>query len=259
MIDTGLITSLITQDNWLFDKGKGLKAIQFDGQWDNFLPTEEIQNNYGFDPCSCTSYGTINAIEILLRQRGVIDEYSERFLAIASNTVPPGNDPHKVCETIRKVGLVSENSLPWQSAKTIEEYYTPNPLTHELRDEADLWLEKYTFQHRWVFDPKDTIDSKITKIKEALKYSPVAVSVFAWLKQGGIYIKPQGVTDSHWCVIYGYNEDGTWKCFDSLDYSRKTLDKYYNFTQGKMFSIFPTVKKSFLSNIIDIIKQICVR
>lgn len=259
MIENGLTSTLITADNWLFNRGRGLVVLQQDGQWDKFLPKDEIQNNYGFDPYSCTSYGTINAIEILLKQKGIIEEYSERFLAIASNTVPPGNDPHTVCEAIRKVGLVDEALLPWETAKTVDEYYSPNPLTSELKEKGEEWLKKYDFEHRWVFDPNDKIDTKIAKIKEALKYSPIGVSVYAWLKQGGIYIKPQGRTDSHWCVIYGYHEDGTWKCFDSLDYSLKTLDKYYDFTYGKMFTILPPKQASFLSNLLAIIKKICVR
>ena len=44
------------------------EILQPDGQWDNFLPAEERQANDKFDTYSCTSFGTLNALEMLERR-----------------------------------------------------------------------------------------------------------------------------------------------------------------------------------------------
>lgn len=257
MNNKGLLHSLIDTTHWLAENARGRIVLQDDGQWDDFLPSEDIQNRYGFDPYSCTSYGTINAIEILMRKMGVNADYSERYLAIASNTRPPGNDPHVVCETVRKMGLVSEAYLPCDDAKTLEEYYYPVPLTALLLTRGEQWLQSARFLHWWVFDRGDSVQAKVQKLRKALAYSPVCVSVFAWTFRNGIAVKPQGAVDGHWCVVYGWNDDGTWKCLDSLDYSRKTLSADYDFDMAKSFSVLPTSKPTFLSRVADIIRALC--
>src|SRR5574343_1682277 len=102
--------------------------LQPDGQWDEYVPTDEIQR-LTIETASCTSYGTLNAIEILIRRLFVKDvNYSDRFLAWASETKPDGNDPQKVCESLRKKGCALQQDWPFTyDIKTLDEYYTPPP------------------------------------------------------------------------------------------------------------------------------------
>src|SRR4051812_48805785 len=76
-----------------------------DGQWLDCLPPGEDQFNFGFEPLACTSFGTLNAVEILLRNDLDIENYSDRFLAKISGTTESGNSPQTVAETLRKRGV----------------------------------------------------------------------------------------------------------------------------------------------------------
>lgn len=240
-INPGLINRLAQTGEYFFGQSKLPKIVlQKDGRgWGHYLPQDVIQNANGFEPSSCTSYGTINAIETLFRRMGVEVSYSERALAISAYTLIPGyNDPHTVAETIRKVGLMDETLLPWEEAKTLEEYYSPKPLTKTLVENGKIWLKTYVFQHEWVFKTDDPIEIKRTKIKEALRYSPLGVSVFAWVKNlDGLYVKAPGVRDNHWCVLYDFDENNNWYIFDTYDYTHKILSKDYNFETAKAYYI----------------------
>ena len=55
-----------------------------DGQWDRWLPADEVQNLNGIEPMACTTFGTLNCVEALERQEyGDAPNYSDRFLALA--------------------------------------------------------------------------------------------------------------------------------------------------------------------------------
>lgn len=46
----------------------GTKEIQADGQWDKFLPKDELQSKSSVDVMGCTTFGTLNCIEILVKK-----------------------------------------------------------------------------------------------------------------------------------------------------------------------------------------------
>jgi hypothetical protein len=50
----------------------GTKEIQPDGQWDGFLPQDEYQNRQQTEVMACTSFGTLNCIEILMKKMYII-------------------------------------------------------------------------------------------------------------------------------------------------------------------------------------------
>mgnify|MGYP001599222192 CR=1 FL=1 len=137
--------------------------------------------------------------------------YSDRALGIMAGTKPPGNDPAKIAETIRKQGLVLEKYLPFSSdIQTVEEYYSPNPLPESIIQQGKSWLFWYDFKHEYVFDKDTLLEEKQKRLMEALKYSPLGISVFAWAENpDGTYTKLGN--DNHWCVCYGYKENEYWK------------------------------------------------
>jgi hypothetical protein len=76
-------------------------------------------------------------------------------------------------------------------------------------------------------------------MKEALKYSPLGVSVTAWYEEDGVYVD-RGQLNNHWCVCYGYIEDEGetyWKIFDSYDHSTKMLHPDHNISFCKRYSL----------------------
>jgi len=65
----GLQFDKIEQDHYILGGGFiGTEELLPDGQWDAFLPPEEIQNLNGNETQSCTSFGTLNCIEILMNK-----------------------------------------------------------------------------------------------------------------------------------------------------------------------------------------------
>ncbi len=149
-----------------------------------------------------------------------MSNFSDRWLAKKSGTSPSGNDPHKVAETLRSLGV--PNQERWDFGPDInswEEFFEEPPT--ELNEYAKKdFLDKYDFSHEYV-------PSTIASIKEALTYSPLGVSVVAWIPNGDTYFKPEGARDNHWCVAYGWTEkNGRFllKIFDSYDNTTKLYD-----------------------------------
>ena len=115
IINHGFIAPRITSDNYVLGSSIVPRDIlQADRQWIKSLPSNEKQANETYDPNGCTIWGTLNAIEMLVKKTtGVEENYADILIYILSRTEPPGNDPHEVAETIRKNGLVLETDLPF--------------------------------------------------------------------------------------------------------------------------------------------------
>ena len=195
------------------------------GQWDRWLPEKEVQKR-NIETFNCTAFATTNQIEIYeARKFNTNVNYSDRYLGSLAGTYPPGNSPHRVLETVRKIsGLIEEEELPF-GGETAHEYYRVN-IPSESLNKGKKWLSKRVFRHEWVFDQKNVLPEKRHKIMEALMYSPVAVSVFAWAQDdNGLYIKPEGTQDTHWTLCYGYEEGKYWKIYDSYPDSDGVVKK----------------------------------
>lgn len=237
-------------------------VVKPDGQWDDALPQYEAQYNELFDTYNCTSYGTLNAIEMLEKAKYNEDaNYSERALGIASHTKPPGNDPQVVCDTVRKVGIVPDSELPLDKATSIETYYTPDPLTQNVLDKCLTWLKTFSFGHEWLWTGNKPMVEQQNRMMEALRYSPLGVAVNAWTRNDrSLYVR--NGADNHWCVIFGYAQGNHWKCFDSYDGGVKLLDWDYGFTWVKRFHLEKLnkveEKKGIIEQLIYWLKQLLI-
>ena len=253
----GFIEPEIQEEDYILGDGMLVgEILQSNGQWDDYLPDTEIQHQWGLETSNCTSYATLNAIEILLKRKyGGVHNYSERGLGIVAGTYPPGNDPHKVAEAVRKNGIIPDEVLPFSSnTDTLEEYYSPSPLTDSFVQRAKEWLFWYDFKHDYVFTKGEASDVKRKKIMEALKYSPLGVSVYAWAEENGLYTKLGN--DNHWTVLYGYKLGEYWKIYDSYDSTLKKLEWNYDFGIAKRYSIIKHGSVPKKRSFIDIMKQL---
>lgn len=208
---------------------------QEDGNWEPFLPKYENQTTkMGHETSGCTVWGTQNAIETFMK-RLYKDEpnYSERFTYLNVPIDPAkGANPHLTCEAIRRFGLVDEKDLPMTN--TIDEYLDRSDLTDELYEKGQKWLKKHDFKHEWVWSTKPA--NYIAILKNALKTSPLGVSVSAWNKEGDVYVST-GNVNNHWCMLYKIDEDGYPWVFDSYDHTKKKLAKDHNIRRAKRFWI----------------------
>lgn len=200
-------------------------VLQDNGQWDNFLPVYEPQFNKFFDSSGCTVWGWQNVMEIYLKRLvGVEYNFSERFNYIVAGIRPPGADPHKVAESIRNNGVIENALLPMTPEQDFLAFLRPNPMTKELLDKG---LEfPYELKHEYVFQSPISKEERIKKMKEALRFSTLGISVTAWIERGGVYVD-DGKPNTHWVACFGWNTKG-FKIFDSYDQSIKTLSFDHN-------------------------------
>lgn len=249
-LNLGLILKSITLDQHLFTKGSlGEEVLQFDGQWDSYLPIYEPQAEY-FETDGCTVWGTQNAVEILFKKiYGSEANYSERFTYNMIPVIPPGSDPHTVAECIRKTGLIDNDLLPM--TETYVEF--TQPVSSVYKAKGKEWVKQFDFGHEWIFNIGLSVNDKPAIMLEALRYSPIGIGVFAWHKNGDLY-SDLGQSNNHFCVCFGYKENEYWKIFDSYDQSIKHLEWNFNFQSAKRYKL---LKRPLSSNwLVDIIKSI---
>lgn len=238
----------ILEEEYIFGAQKLPDTILNDkGDWRKYLPLGEHQHSRSsyFDTYGCTIYNTLQIIEILKRflSNSRID-YSERFVYIGTETRPPGNNPHIIAEWIRHNGLVREIVLPFnEDILTLSQYSSPHPLTDNYLKEAKKWLANKDFKHEWVFKEGDK-KYKADILKEALRRSPIGVSVVGWQERNGIYYKEEGQQDNHWTDLVAYEGDNP-IIYDSYEPFLKKLESHYNFGFAKRYFLG---KKSFLRN-----------
>lgn len=208
----GLIIEKPKDEDYVFG-GQNLGDIPINpsGNWSEFLPDNEVQTNDShFETYACVSFATTNVVEFLEKQEfGARQNWSDRFLATISGTMAfKGNTPQMVAETLRKKGCVEEKDYPFDSTiNTYEKFYAPIP--QNLQTLALQFPLEYDFGHEYVPANADAM-------KEALKYSPLLFTTYAWVQdENGYYYRPQGMTDNHATVCYGYEDGKYWKIFDS--------------------------------------------
>lgn len=219
-INYGFKTPVIELDEHIFGSNNYGDIINPSGQYDTYLPPFEPQSR-DFETQGCTVYGTHNGVEILHKFKFNEDkDFEELYNYLDAGTDPySGGNPHKVCESIRKNGLEEAPKYPFP--KTLNELLNliGKPQPQNIVNDAKKYLENYKFNHVWVLQGYENEETRISDIKDALKYGVVCVSVSAWNQSGDIYVD-NGMPNNHWCVCYGWTERG-WKIFDTYDHSTK--------------------------------------
>lgn len=221
----------------------GTKEILPSGDWTPFCPIAEYQNK-GFETNACTRYGTLNALEILFSFVLKEDKnFSDRYLSIVAGGSRNGDTPNNIGKAMTTKGLVDEIDLPNDnSIDSNDKFYSPDPMTSDLLVKGREFLENYSIGHEWVFTPGkiQSIEEQNNIITEALKRSPVGLSVSAWSSDGkGGF--DQKWPENHWCVIVKRENEDYWKIYDSYD---KIFKLYSTKSKITMAKIYTVAKKS---------------
>lgn len=217
----GFIQDPVKEEDYIFGGGKlGDAPLQADANWSGYLPDVEVQNLNGIEPYACVSFTTLNIVEILERRLyGATGNWSDRFLAAISGTKGrQGNSPSVVGETLKKQGVVEEKYYPFDSQiNSYEKFYADIP--GNLKTLALAFKAEYSFGY-------EHVPSNYDAMMEALKYSPLGFSAYAWVKdEDGLYYRPQGTSDTHFTVCYGYVRNNYWLIFDSYTEGGSALKK----------------------------------
>lgn len=123
------------------------------GDWTPYLPPEEWQRFDLVDTMACVSFSLLNCIETQEKfLTGQQVNYSDRFIAMMSGTTRQGNRLQTVADTVRKYGLVREESWPTPINVTWESYYAvPDPKKMaELLAEGARWKARFDLAYGWV-------------------------------------------------------------------------------------------------------------
>lgn len=234
MKNYGFQKDKIAEEDYVFGASRlPQEILQPDGQWDEWLPEYEPQAE-NYETNGCTVWGTQNCIETLYaRKNGIAPNFSERFTYILAGVRPPGSTPKKIADNIHRNGLIGQAKLPIPA--TFDEFITPDPLPPELLQEGRKWLEEHDLGYEFVWKGAMLNDQKIQMMKEALRYSPLGVSVTAWYENDGIY-DDNGMPNNHWCECYGYTDKG-WKIFDSYDHSHKIYSFNSNIDMAMRYNL----------------------
>ena len=215
------------------------------GDWGSSLPKFEKQRTRdNSETSACTVYGSINQIETFTKfVYGHEPNYSERFTAILCGlNGQGGQDPQVAHENIRKNGLIEESDL--RTGTTLKDFFDKTDITGSLLAKGQNWLMKHDYQHEWLWESNKRPDNYIEVLRDALKTSPLAVSVSAWNEVNGVYVSNQGSVNNHYCLLYKIDEEGYPWVFDTYDYSRKKLAKDHNIRRAKRIWLGEKTRRS---------------
>jgi hypothetical protein len=239
-------------EDWKFGARSDKVVLQPDGQWDDYLPTFEHQAT-GYETSGCTCYGTLSQMEAYFKRVfGFEPNYAERYNYVLAGVTIDGANPQNAYESVRKWGVIDEKELP--RPDTYEEYNSPIPMLSKYTNQGSLWLEDWEFTHEWIVSRTGQLQPKIV---DALKYSPVAVAVSAWLEKDGLYISE--FDNNHWCLAYGYEQVGDkyrLKVFDTYDKSVKLLHEDHDISVAKRINIKKKVHTIEGNWLIDLLKRL---
>lgn len=198
------------------------------GDWTNYLPFFEHQANF-WETQGCTVFGALNQIETFKKFiSGVEENYSERFTYLLAGVTPQrGGDVQTVYEAIRRNGLIENAFMPM--TRTEREFLNRRGLTRSLLARGQNWLVRHDFRHEWLWKvrPADYVDV----MKRALMTSPLAVSVYAWKEQNGLFVS-EGLDNNHWVLVYKIDDTGIY-AYDHYDQAHKKLVLTHNINRVK--------------------------
>ena len=159
------------------------EILQPDGNWTPFFGENERQANEGvFESMSCTIFSFLNILEALEnRQFGEIRNFSDRYTSKMSGVTRNGNSMDNVINSARKLhGLLEQLDWPNDIDNiTWYEFFKTIPVS--LQEKAKHFLDTYEINYERL------PDSRLTTIREALKFSPVYCAGYAWYPSNGMY------------------------------------------------------------------------
>lgn len=238
----------ITADHYTFGSGQVMGTVlRPDGNWKDFLPSEEYQNINNVESASCFIEAQQHSIATILEEQyGINDSnFSARFNALLSNGTEQGGDPLKGADSIRNDGLIVQSMMDFDDTiQSWSDFHSWKGVNERLcRAGGKNFVSKWDLKYDIVIKKEYGVETKYQLLKEALKYSPIAVSVYAWLEQNGEYIKPQGANDNHLVELVYIDENNCPYIRDTYSPFTKKLQANFNFDFGLRFSISKKVPR----------------
>lgn len=227
----GLRETLPRAGAHIFGSAK-LPIIMQNRSWAGFLPQFEAQSDGLFDSYSCVTFATFNCLETYLLYLNIQKNFSDRFTAVMSGTLPNvGNYIDAPGRSIANDGIVDEKEYPFVSG---EKYFETVP--KDTRAQAKKNIGFWNMQSEWV----DWSGCETERLWDALQYSPLAVTVLAWYPQkDGMYQNTGSDKTNHVVMLFAGEYKKWWLIYDHYEQSIKKLSWDFYFGSAMKHILLP--------------------
>lgn len=202
------------------------QVLREDGDWRDFLPPEELQNQNGVESSACYVEASQHAIAVLQEEALNLKDqnYSARFNALLSNGTQNGGDPIAGAKSIKFDGLVPDEMMSFIGITNWPEYHSWKGVDMlGVRAKAKEFLDKWSLNFKILSEKNTPLKTKYLDLREALKRSPVPLSVCAWYEKNGEYYKPEGKRDNHFVLALYLDEHDSIHILDTYSPYLKVL------------------------------------
>ena len=191
----------IKETDFHFGSGQVVgNILRPDGDWRPYLPPEERQHRNGVESSGCFIEAQQHTLATILEEQfGLFDKnYSARFnLIYSKGATSTGGDPLIGGQTFRDSGLIPDAMLPFadyiNSWEEFRSYKGGNRDACEKQGKE--WRKEWEPKYDIVIKREMDVAMKYHLAKDALKYSPLPVSVAQGYDNG--QPKPKGLSDIH--------------------------------------------------------------
>lgn len=181
--------------------------------WLDIQRVEERQFNRFFDTYSCVTFAILKALSYYFKAVYNIDiNISEMFTSRMSGTIPGrGNSVRTVLECVRLKGYLLEIEYPFTPDTTEGQFFAP--ISIKLQSTAKGRLKQWKINWEAVSTSNDVSHEQI---KEALKYTPVIVTGYAWAQYLGEGVYHDYNNMANHCFLVVDHNDNTKEDWDLL-------------------------------------------
>lgn len=208
------------------------KPLRQDGDWRSYTPPYELQRKNGIESSACYKEAQQHTIATIQEEKyGLLDQnYSARFND-QENATPSGGSPTNAAQSFRHDGLIPDAMLPFSDEIKSWQDFNSFKGTNEImcRKAGQDFLKEWDMNWDIVFERDEAVEEKYNKLREALKFSPVPISVNGWVQDDqGVYVKPHGSVDNHFVECIYLDENNCPYILDTYEPFIKKLEPFYN-------------------------------
>ncbi len=264
MIRQSFIYPDIKPEHYVFGALNAGKVIREDGDWRDYTPPTRLQIFNGVEPSDCYVIAQLHALSTIQEEEFNIPDqvYAPRFNTLLSDGTENGGDPLKGADSIRGDGIIVDSMMPFDSSITSwDDFHSWKGANEKLcRMAGQLFKQNWKANNYIVFKREESVEAKYAKLREALKRSPVPLSVYGKIDNNLQYVpKSEGDSDTHLVLCTYLSPDNkiyirdTYAPFDKVLPDKYNPDFALRWTVEKLEA---RVKVSFGSMIVDLFKKI---
>ena len=247
-------------EDYIFGSGQVIgNILRSDGDWRNYLPPAELQRRNGVESSACFIEAQQHAIATIIEEQFDMPDknFSARFNLIFADATTRGGDPIKGAQTFRDKGLIPEEMLPFSTDihEWMEFRSFKGANEQDCLNEGKKWLDEWDVHYDVVVRREYGLAAKYLKLKDALHFSPICVSVAQGFDNGKQ--KPAGLDDTHLVELVYIDENNVPYVWDTYGPNfLKKLSANYSFDFGIRWTVERKTKQAQISILVQILQKL---